>query len=155
MPLSNRRKAYFSMIGAVLLCTYAAILYARTTYSKANPFAAYLAYTTEDIYARARCYDDDASYIYHATGLRYCSIGVDVGFRINSGGVIGSISFARTALADVQVGDLYAMYGGAVSVNQTRHFTVWLWQTPTHRILAYSRHDNLYARVTFVLFTAR
>ncbi len=153
MPLSNRRKVYFSIITLLLLCTYAAILYARLSYTTPNRFAPYLEWTPEQIYVRASCYED--SYAYYTYNTLFCSIGTDIGFTLDNRARVTSASFSRTAITGLRIGDLLALFGQPENIHPTPLFVNWMWYVEGYRVLAYSRYNDLYSPVRFVLFSVR
>lgn len=137
-----------------LVALLACLLLSRGIEPRANPYAAALAYTREEVHALASCYVDSGFEMYDFG--RYCILDTGHGhitFSFLRSGEFSAVSFWR--FADVRVGDFYSWHGKPLSIRSTRYFTNTTFSTPNRLILVSARENTLYSRVRFVWVSFR
>lgn len=147
-------RAYLFLIAVPVFALLACFLLSRAIEPRANPYSAALAYTSEEVHALASCYTD--SEFRHYDFGQYCILQTEHGhvtFSFTGAGNFSAISFWR--YGNMQVGDIYALYGKPLSIRSTRYFTNTTFATANRLILVSARENTLYAQVRFLWVSFR
>lgn len=135
---------------SLLALSALALLYGRLSYAASNPYAPYLAFNAQEVRSFATC--QSGGYAAQTPFYCYRSNGdVSISFSLDDFNRVVSMAVFQSP-ASVSLGDLIAWYGMFDRSNTTRRWSAFYWHSQTMTILATTRHNNLYARVTFIHF---
>lgn len=135
---------------SLLALSALAFAYGRLSYAAPNVYAPYLAFDAQEVRRFATCQSGG----YAAQTPLYCyrsNGGLSISFSLDDFNRVVSVALFETP-APVSLGDLIAWYGMFDRANTTRRWSAFYWHMPQMTILATTRHNNLYARVTFIHF---
>lgn len=147
-------RAYLFLIAVPVFALIACFVLSRAIPTRVNPYSEALGYTTEEVQARANCYTESGFEAFDFG--RYCILDSGHGhitFSFARAGDLSSVGFSR--FADMQVGDIYALYGVPLSIRITKWYTNTTFANDEYRIMVSARENTLYSRVRFVWVSFR
>lgn len=147
-------RAYLLVIAVPVFALLACFLLSRAIPTRANPYSAALAYTSEQVHALANCYVD-SEFRQFDLG-QYCILQTEHGhvtFSFTGAGNFSAVSFWR--YGDMQVGDVYAIYGAPLSIRVTKYWVNTVFMTTDRLILVSARENTLYSQVRFLWVSFR